>query len=150
MECPLQRQVLNRLFQVQLKYFKASSSQQSFARTYKRLSSSSLYGLFLLWFVRVSRQNAFAGALSWLSIVYLCTSAWLDGFTTSQGFVCLFCLFSHQRPDIIVFQLPSPSLLRTNVLCRGGGGMSRHATLICRGQSYRYTGPLLAEHVQRG
>ena len=103
------------------KYVQSIFSPTTFCSrlTYKRMSSSSLYGLFLLWFVRVSRQNAFCGALSWLSIVYLCTWAWLDGFTTSQGFVCL-SLFSHQRPDIIAFQLWSPFPLLTNVSCGGG------------------------------
>lgn len=62
----------------------------------------------------MSRQNTVCRALSWLSIVYLCTWGKLDGFTTSHGFVCL-SLFSHQRPDIIAFQLQLPYLLLTNV-----------------------------------
>lgn len=102
------------------------------------MSSSCLYGLFLLWFVRMSRQNTFCWALSWRSIVYLCIWGWLDDFTTSHGFVCL-SLFSHQRPDIIAFQLQLPSLLLAKVLC--GVQVYIYINLLCMyvEDSHRYT-----------
>ena len=78
----------------------------------------SLYGPFLLWFGGVSRQNALLGAFSCRAIVVLCTWAWSNGVTTSQGFVCL-SLFFHQRRDINAFQLPAPSPLQANVQCVG-------------------------------
>lgn len=131
-------QTLHRLF-FQLERIKVFSSQPSSALTSKQPTPPSfLYGLFLLRCARVSRQNASAGSLSPPSIValvYLVTAGWLHHITGL--FVCL-SLLSHHRPDTIVFQLCSPSLLIANT---AGEEMESRppasCCLVCWGQSCR-------------